>query len=163
MPELSESLPFVNIPQLLLEYKKFLAIKTISKDISDPILLSPSALVDQAWHAHLLHTAQYRVACSKLEMTKAFYMTVFQQVPPSKFWELKSTGLQDVIEIDSNNDHIEPRSEPIPFPKIQPREPPVRLDPALPNRPRPNPQFSPPISTKPSPTHLIKMTTTYKK
>ena len=65
-PVLSQSLPSVNIPELLEEYKKFLAIKVIAGDTSEPLLLSPSALVDQAWHAHLLSTASYSAACSAL-------------------------------------------------------------------------------------------------
>ena len=109
-PFLAGKLPSVNIPQLLIEYKKFLSLKVISEDTSDPQFLSPSSLVDQAWQVHLLHTAQYRAAClalgatidhspvgaqdqdlvreKKLGLTKAFYTTVFQQIPPSQFWQL---------------------------------------------------------------------------
>jgi len=109
-PFLTAKLPSVNVPLLLLEYKKFLALKVISEDTSVPMFLSPSALIDQAWHVHLLHTAQYRDACSvlganidhspagaqdqhlvrekRLGLTKAFYMTVFQLIPPSQFWGL---------------------------------------------------------------------------
>jgi len=119
-PFLTATLPSVNVPQLLIEYKRFLALKVISEDTSDPMFLSPSALVDQAWHAHLLHTAQYRAACSalgatidhsptgaqdqdlvrgkRLGLTKAFYMTVFQQIPPSQFWELKYPIVPSMVE-----------------------------------------------------------------
>eukprot|EP00092_Neocalanus_flemingeri_P092169 GFUD01116975.1.p1 GENE.GFUD01116975.1~~GFUD01116975.1.p1 ORF type:complete len:231 (-),score=54.97 GFUD01116975.1:50-742(-) len=125
---LSASLPSVNIPQLLLEYKKFLAIKAISKDTSVPALLSPSALIDQAWHAHLLHTAQYRAACStlggsidhspagaedsdlarekRLQLTKAFYSTVFHQVPPSQFWQMKFLPNLTVVKNEAVNENI---------------------------------------------------------
>eukprot|EP00092_Neocalanus_flemingeri_P003303 GFUD01003536.1.p1 GENE.GFUD01003536.1~~GFUD01003536.1.p1 ORF type:complete len:245 (-),score=55.02 GFUD01003536.1:78-812(-) len=125
---LSASLPSVNIPQLLLEYKKFLAIKAISKDTSVPALLSPSALIDQAWHAHLLHTAQYRAACSalggsidhspagaedsdlarekRLQLTKAFYSTVFHQVPPSQFWQMKFVPNLSVVKNEAVNEDI---------------------------------------------------------
>jgi len=119
-PFLTATLPSINIPQLLIEYKKFLALKVISGDTSDPMFLSPSALVDQAWHVHLLHTAQYRAACAalsatidhsptgaqdpdlvrgkRLALTKAFYMTVFQQIPPRQFWELQYIPGQDDAE-----------------------------------------------------------------
>eukprot|EP00092_Neocalanus_flemingeri_P092168 GFUD01116974.1.p1 GENE.GFUD01116974.1~~GFUD01116974.1.p1 ORF type:complete len:242 (-),score=54.10 GFUD01116974.1:38-763(-) len=125
---LSASLPSVNIPQLLLEYKKFLAIKAISKDTSVPALLSPSALIDQAWHAHLLHTAQYRAACStlggsidhspagaedsdlarekRLQLTKAFYSTVFHQVPPSQFWQMKFVPNLSVVKNEAVHEDI---------------------------------------------------------
>jgi len=117
-PYLTAKLPSVNIPQLLLEYKKFLSLKVISKDTSDPMFLSPSALVDKVWHVHLLHTAQYRADCSalgatidhspagaldrdlvrekRLELTKAFYMTVFQQIPPGQYWELNYVSQLEV-------------------------------------------------------------------
>jgi len=38
------------------------------------------------------------------------------------------------------------RSDPIPAPKVRPREPPERIDPVPPKRPRPSPQFSTPSS-----------------
>jgi hypothetical protein len=47
-PVLSQSLPSVNIPRLLDEYKKFFAIKVIAGDTSKPLLLSPSTLIDKA-------------------------------------------------------------------------------------------------------------------
>ena len=107
-PFLIANLPSVDIPQLLLEYKKFLAIKVIAEDTSAPLLLSPSILIDQVWHAHLLDTAKYRAACSelgvtidhnpagaedmvlvrdkRLKMTRAFYKTVFCEAPSEQFW-----------------------------------------------------------------------------
>ena len=61
VPPLSSKLPpFVIIKQLLEEYKKFLVIKVIAKDTQ----CSPSALIDQVWHEHILHTAKYRDACT---------------------------------------------------------------------------------------------------
>jgi len=130
-PYLTATLPSINIPHLLIEYKKFLALKVISGDTSDPMFLSPSALVDQAWHAHLLHTAQYRAACAalgatidhsptgaqdqdlvrekRLGLTKAFYTTVFKHIPPSQFWELKYVTGQ--IESRVDQDDAESRME----------------------------------------------------
>jgi len=129
-PFLTAKLPSVNVPLLLLEYKKFLALKVISEDTSVPMFLSPSALIDQAWHVHLLHTAQYRDACSalganidhspagaqdqhlvrekRLVLTKAFYMTVFQLIPPSKFWELNFDEHHvDLDKEDFDEDHVD--------------------------------------------------------
>ena len=57
---LSKKLPSINIQELLEEYKRFLVIKGVAKDTAAPIQLSPSALIEQVWHQHLLHTAKYR-------------------------------------------------------------------------------------------------------
>jgi len=108
---LSDKLPSVNIPQLLEEYKKFLAIKVIARDATDPTHLSPSALIEQVWHLHLLHTAQYRAACStlgvfidhdpeaalssysvrknRLLLATTHYSIIFSQPAPVKFWGLE--------------------------------------------------------------------------
>ena len=129
-PVLSQSLPAVNIPELLEEYKKFLAIKVIAGDTSEPLLLSPSALVDQAWHAHLLSTASYSAACSalgavihhtltgaqdlemvrrkRMEMTKSFYLMIFHCSPPRQFWRAefsqnKGGGGGSEAETENNN------------------------------------------------------------
>ena len=101
----------VNTLQLLVEYKKFLAIKVISKDTPDPSNLSPSALIDEAWHSHILYTAKYRAACTalgvtidhspagaedeesvrenRLLLTTSNYKVLFNQAAPSQFWQLK--------------------------------------------------------------------------
>lgn len=108
---LSDKLPSVDIAELLEEYKKFLAIKVIAKDATAPIHLSPSALIDQVWHQHLLHTAQYRAACSalgvfidhdpegalssdsvrknRLLLATTHYSIIFNQPAPVKFWGLE--------------------------------------------------------------------------
>jgi len=108
---LSDKLPSVDIVELLEEYKKFLAIKVIAKDATAPIHLSPSALIDQVWHQHLLHTAQYRAACSalgvfidhdpegalssdsvrknRLLLATTHYSIIFNQPAPVKFWGLE--------------------------------------------------------------------------
>ena len=65
-PVLSQSLTYMSIPELLEEYKKFLAIKVIAKDTSEPLLLPPSGLIGQVWQAHLLSSARYREACTAL-------------------------------------------------------------------------------------------------
>ena len=49
----------MNIPDLLEEYKKFLANKVIAKDTTEPLLLSPSGLIGQVWQAHLLSSSRY--------------------------------------------------------------------------------------------------------
>jgi len=108
MTPLSSKLPpSVDIKQLLEEYKKFLVIKVIAKDTQ----CSPSALIDQVWHAHILHTAKYRDACTalgvfidhdpagaideddkrkmRLLLTKTHYNLIFNEVAPQKLWELK--------------------------------------------------------------------------
>jgi len=118
LQNLSEKLPPVNISELLEEYKKFLAIKVIAKDASAPIHLSPSALVEQVWHLHLLHTAEYRAACSslgvfidhdprgapssdservkRLLLTTTHYSIIFNHPAPVEYWgleyELAKTG-----------------------------------------------------------------------
>jgi len=53
--------------------------------------------------------------------------------------DLKVKGLTQ-----NGSDKPSARSDPIPTPKIRPREPPERIDPAPPKRPRPSPQFSTP-------------------
>jgi len=131
-PVLSRSLPLVDIPQLLNEYKKFLAIKVIARDTSEPLLLSPSALLERVWQAHVLSTASYRDACTalgavihhshaggedaelvkrkRIDLTKSFYLTIFKCCPPSQFWgvdifENKSLGgiKQEVEETNFEN------------------------------------------------------------
>jgi len=120
-PVLSRSLPLVNIPQLLDEYKKFLAIKVIARDTSEPILLSPSALIEQVWQAHLLSTVSYREACTalgavihhshsggedgqiverkRIDLTKSFYLTIFKCSPPNQFWGVNISENKPVGEI----------------------------------------------------------------
>ena len=111
VPTLSSKLPpSVDMKQLIEEYKKFLVIKVISKDTQCPLNLSPSSLIDQVWHEHILHTAKYREACTalgvfidhdpsgateeddkreeRLLLTKTHYSLIFNTKAPSKFWEL---------------------------------------------------------------------------
>ena len=52
-------------PELLPEYKKFLALKVAANDF-DAALLSPPAEIDVIWHAHILDTAHYRTTCDAL-------------------------------------------------------------------------------------------------
>merc|ERR1719233_624823 len=73
--------------------------------------LSPSSLIDQVWHEHILHTSKYREACTalgvfidhdpagakedddkrekRLLITKTHYSLIFNYSPPPKFWDLK--------------------------------------------------------------------------
>ena len=112
VPMLSSKLPpSVDIKQLIEEYKKFLAIKVISNDTQCPMNLSSSALIDQVWHEHILHTVKYREACTslgvfidhdpfgseeeddkrekRLLLTKTHYSLIFNIGAPLNFWELK--------------------------------------------------------------------------
>ena len=111
-PTLSSKLPpSVDIKQLIAEYKKFLVIKVTSKDTQCPMNLSPSSLIDQVWHEHILNTAKYREACTvlgvfidhdpsgamdeddirekRLLLTTTHYSLIFNNEAPLKFWELK--------------------------------------------------------------------------
>jgi len=116
--------PSVDIKQLLEEYKKFLVIKVIAKDTQ----CSPSALIDQVWHAHILHTAKYRDACSalgvfidhdpagaldkddkrelRLMLTKTHYNLIFNEIAPKKLWELKFEQDPLIIHSSSDDDEI---------------------------------------------------------
>ena len=104
----------INPNVLFREYKRFLAIKVIAEDTEAPFSLSPSAVVDQVWHQHILHTKQYRLTCTalgvyidhdpagagdpesvrekRLKMTKAFYKTVFNEDAPDKYWKMKEAS-----------------------------------------------------------------------
>ena len=114
---LSKLPPSVDIKQLLEEYKKFLVIKVVAKDTQ----CSPSALIDQVWHEHILNTAKYRDACTafgvfidhdpsgaqdkddkrgkRLLLTKTHYSLIFNVTPPLKFWELRF-GQDSIISSD---------------------------------------------------------------
>jgi len=52
--------------ELLDAYKKFLALKVICGDTRVPQKFSPSPLVDQVWHRHMMYPGLYKAACSKL-------------------------------------------------------------------------------------------------
>ena len=116
IPVLTNKIPNRSIKpnDLLREYKRFLAIKVIAEDTEAPFSLSPSAMVDQVWHQHILHTKQYRLTCTqfgvnidhdpagagdpepvrekRLKMTKAFYKTVFNEDAPDKYWKMKEAS-----------------------------------------------------------------------
>jgi len=94
---------------LLQEYRQFLAIKVIFGDTKLPLSLSPSAIIDQVWHIHMLMPGNYANCCrelgvdiiehdpsaardalsirrKRLEMTKNSYQVAFQKIPPEEFW-----------------------------------------------------------------------------
>jgi len=96
---------------LLTEYRRFLALKTIFHDTSPPLALSPSAIIDQVWHLHLLTPVHYTKCCKllgeelidhdpsasrdcielrqkRLDMTKRSYKVAFGEDPPQKFWAI---------------------------------------------------------------------------
>lgn len=56
-----------DIPELVTEYKKFLAIKVLTGDVALPQSFSPSPLVDQVWHQHLLLPGHYLATCKILQ------------------------------------------------------------------------------------------------
>jgi len=97
------------IKQLIEEYKKFLALKVIAGDTDTPTDLSPSPLIDQVWHAHLLESKQYLAACKslgidyihhsarsandpdtvtngRLKVSKYLYKVILKVAPPDNFW-----------------------------------------------------------------------------
>jgi len=96
---------------LLQEYRRFLAIKVIFGDTKLSLCFSPSAIIDQVWHTHMLLPSNYVNCCKelgvdiiehdpsaarnaleirrkRLEMTKRSYQVVFQEIPPEEFWTL---------------------------------------------------------------------------
>jgi len=102
-----------DISALLDAYKKFLVLKVLCDDIRTPQRFSPSALVDQVWHAHMMHPRLYRAACSallgpkggdlidhdpaaaedepsekyeRLRRTKVVYKILFGHEAPLKIW-----------------------------------------------------------------------------
>ena len=123
---LSDKLPFVDIFELLQEYKKFLAIKVIAKDATAPIHLSPSALIDKVWHLHILHTAKYRAACSalgafidhdpegalssdsvrenRLLLATTHYRIIFNYPAPAEFWALKHEVADATVDLTNESD-----------------------------------------------------------
>ena len=81
--------------ELLEEYKRFLVVKGVAKDTAAPIQLSPSALIEQVWHQHLLHTAQYREEdeddeAHNLSGTQAMMLLhkYLQKIPVDRFFGL---------------------------------------------------------------------------
>lgn len=96
---------------LIAEYRRFLALKTIFRDTLPPLSLSPSAIIGQVWHLHLLTPVHYTKCCKllgeelidhdpsssrdrlelrqkRLDMTKRSYKVAFGEDPPQKFWAI---------------------------------------------------------------------------
>ena len=48
------------------EYKKFLHLKFVMEDTEIPAILSPSTLVDNIWHAHMLRPSAYNNFCQSI-------------------------------------------------------------------------------------------------
>jgi len=65
---LGETLPpaRLHVDELLDAYKKFLALKVICGDTRVPQKFSPSPLVDQVWHRHMMYPGHYKASCAKL-------------------------------------------------------------------------------------------------
>jgi len=117
-PSLAKLLVADDIPSLLREYKRFLAIKVLVGDVTSPQRFSPSPLVDQVWHAHLQLPRHYLAACRALgedmpidhdpttasdalkdklrrvASTKVLYQVVFGEAPPEAFWSLSVGSMQ---------------------------------------------------------------------
>ena len=58
--------PGVDAGELLDAYKKFLVLKVTCGDTRVPQKFSPSPLVDQVWHRHMMHPVLYKAACTNL-------------------------------------------------------------------------------------------------
>ena len=110
--EVRESFKYLGddeVKELIEEYKKFLCIKVFSKDIDLPYRCSPSAVIDQVWHAHILETESYISTCETLgvnyihhsskhasdpewekearrEVTKTTYKLLYRTSPPEDYW-----------------------------------------------------------------------------
>ena len=104
--------PGTDVDQLLDAYKKFLALKVICGDTTVPQKFSPSPLIDQVWHRHMMYPHLYNAACAKLmgptggvvahdpdaanddpvqkrervKRTKVVYRIIFQQEAPDDLW-----------------------------------------------------------------------------
>ena len=48
------------------EYKKFLHLKMVMEDTDVPAFLSPSTLVDQVWHVHMMRPSIYHNFCQSM-------------------------------------------------------------------------------------------------
>ena len=86
-------------------------------DIEIPAILSPSEMVDQVWHAHLLRPKLYAEFCQvafgkiidhdlpgsksskdekakRQERTRSLYKVVFKKAPPAPIWMEEEFGKQ---------------------------------------------------------------------
>ena len=100
------------------EYKKFLHLKFIVGDTEVPAQLSPSFLVDQVWHVHLLKPKLYAKFCQevfeqlidhdldgtnstdekkkeRLLRTKELYKQVFNQDPIDSIWKTPDDSTEE--------------------------------------------------------------------
>ncbi|KAJ3374528.1 hypothetical protein GGF31_007306 [Allomyces arbusculus] len=96
---------------LLREYQRFLALKVLHHD-NHALLLSPSPVIDQFWHAHILDTKVYTATCAKLPFflhhdpagaldsssrthrraaTLATYRARFNEDPMANIWAVNPT------------------------------------------------------------------------
>ena len=104
--------PGTDVDQLLDAYKKFLALKVICGDTTVPQKFSPSPLIDQVWHRHMMYPSLYNAACAKLlgptggvidhdpdaanddpvqkrervKRTQVVYRILFEQEAPDDLW-----------------------------------------------------------------------------
>jgi hypothetical protein len=92
------------------EYKKFLHLKIVMEDTEIPAILSPSTLVDNVWHAHMLRPSAYNNFCQSVfgklidhdmagskssddeklkrrRRTLTVYKMVFNEEPNALIWE----------------------------------------------------------------------------
>eukprot|EP00611_Tribonema_gayanum_P015334 TRINITY_DN27168_c0_g1_i1.p1 TRINITY_DN27168_c0_g1~~TRINITY_DN27168_c0_g1_i1.p1 ORF type:complete len:289 (+),score=41.74 TRINITY_DN27168_c0_g1_i1:70-936(+) len=95
--------------EVLHEYLRFIVLKLQAKDTSGSPRLSPSPLVDEMWHCHLLDTESYASFCQeigggfihhrlggmaddpaakqeRLAKTTAAYEQYFGSAPPARVW-----------------------------------------------------------------------------
>ena len=103
----------VKFEESVREYRRFLALKVITKDYKSPFVLSPGSIVDQLWHAHILCTEHYSMCCKNLGdgefihhdpinfmdcrdkriiATELFYRVIFgQNISRNPVWYIRQT------------------------------------------------------------------------
>ena len=54
--EMVPKMSLIIMKELVSEYKKFLAVKVYLNDVDIPYRCSPSPLIDQVWHLHLMES-----------------------------------------------------------------------------------------------------------
>ena len=76
----------------LVEYFRFICLKAMEKDVDSPMKLSPSPLIDEIWHYHLLHPTNYIFVCEKLlEKGKVFFHSPKKVPGQAERFELTKT------------------------------------------------------------------------
>ena len=82
--EFLDSIPFGLRRAATEEYKKFLLLKFAMEDTATPAILSPSEIVDQVWHVHLMRPTVYNNFCNS-----CFGILIDHDIAASKSSELE--------------------------------------------------------------------------